>query len=404
VNPHSSAWHHRLVLCLAASALSLVIVAGCEKKDLRPRQPIAAQDIKIGVLYMADPDRETSGFTYEHQAGIRAMQKALGLTDEQILIGRNVPETDFAEEERRLREFAAAGVNIVFATSDGYDDASVKAAAEYPGIVFSTLAGLHRNATNLTNYYGAIHQARYLSGIVAGLQTKTNKIGYVAAMGMENSEVTSGLNAFALGVESVNPDARILVHVTHNWSDPAGEALATRILIERGSDIVTHHTDTPTPIREAQKAGVLGIGYNSDMRREAPDIVLTSVVWHWEAYYTALAQSVIDGSFTTAPSFMGIKDGLCGLSPLNSKLIAPGTREALARATARIGDDSGIFDGVMETNDGRLIGQADGKLSPRDIVHNITWYYRNIVEIHTAAPGAAPLPPHSAYFQQAAPS
>jgi basic membrane protein A len=140
---------------------------------------------------------------------------------------------------------------------------------------------------------------------------------------------------------------------------------------------------------EAQKAGVWGIGYNSDMSREAPDAVLTSVVWHWGAYYTALVRSVLDGSFTTTPSFMGIEEGIVGLSPLNEKLIVPGTEEALAKAAARIESGSGVFDGVMETNDGRQMGQAGNKLSPQDIMRNITWYYRNVIVIPSVAPSAA---------------
>jgi basic membrane protein A len=379
------------ILFIALWCVFALFLTACQKKEAawQPGMPIAASDLKVGVLYTSDPDKETSGFTYEHHAGILAMQKTLGLADEQIVIRSNVPDTDTQTVEYVLREFAAVGVNIVFTASDGYAEVCAKAAVDYPNIVFATVASQAHNDTNLTNYYGAIHQARYLSGIVAGLRTRTKVIGYVAARGVENSHVTSGLNAFALGVESVNHDARIHVYVTHNWFDPVGEALATRTLIERGADVIGHHTDTPIPMLEAQKAKVWGIGYNSDMSREAPDAVLTSVVWHWGAYYTALTRSVSDGSFTTAPSFMGIKEGVVGLSTLNKTLAAPGTREALIKVTARIGDGFDIFDGVMETNDGRRIGQANGKHSPSDITQNITWYYRNIVVVPTAAASAS---------------
>ncbi|MDR3300632.1 MAG: BMP family ABC transporter substrate-binding protein [Candidatus Accumulibacter sp.] len=375
---------HQLAAALLCGAL-LLAPAGCEKANWQPGQAIAAKDLRIGVLYLTDPDKETSGFTYEHHAGIRSMQKTLGIADAQIVIKRSIPDTNPNGTGHHLRELAASGVNVIFAVSAGYADACARVAAEYPNVIFTTLGGNEHNARNLTNYYGAIHQARYLSGIVAGLQTKTDKIGYVAAMGMEDSQVTSGLNAFAIGVESVNPAAQILVHVTHNWFDPANEALATRLLIKHGSDIVTHHTDTPTPIREAQKAGVPGIGYNSDMRREAPETVLTSAIWHWNVYYTVLTQSVIDGTFTTAPYFGGIRDRLIGLAPLNEKLVASETAAAVEKAATRIRNgEFDVFDGIMETNDGRKIGRNGGRLTAQEIGQNMTWYYRNIVALQSA--------------------
>ncbi|MDR3300633.1 MAG: BMP family ABC transporter substrate-binding protein [Candidatus Accumulibacter sp.] len=381
-----------LLLALTLGA-NLLFLTGCESGKAekntgantsaavwKPGVPIAVQNIKIGVLYFGNPGSETSGFSYEHHIGIRVMQKALGLTDAQIITETDVLDANASEIEYHLRKFVSMGANLVFATTFGYMDACAKVAAEYPNVIFAHISGYKGNDTNFTNYFGAIHQARYLSGIVAGLRTKTGKIGYVAAKGTESSEVSNGLNAFAMGVESVNPAARIYVIVTKNWFDPASEALAARTLIRLGSDVISHHTDSPAPIMEAQKAGVWAVGYHSDMRREAPETVLTSAVWHWGVYYTSLVRSVINGTFTAKPYFGSMKDGLVGLAPLNEKLVAAGTDEAVEKTAARIrSGEFDVFDGVMETNDGRKIGRKGGRLSNLEIMRNVDWYYRNIV-------------------------
>jgi basic membrane protein A len=356
---------------------------GCESRTetWKPGQPIKAGEIKIGVIYLADPFKETFGFTYEHHEGIKAMQKALGLRDDQLIIRPNVPEMEQAAIEHYMRELIMLGAHVIFATSWSYMDACEKLATEYPNVVFAHASGHKSNATNFTNYFGRIYQVRYLNGIVAGLKTDTNKIGYVAAMGRENSEVTGGLNAFAMGVESVNPKAEVYVRVVHNWFDPAGEARTARLLIEDGCDVIAQHTDTASPLIEAQKAGIWAIGYSSDMRRKAPEAVITSAVWNWGVYYTYLVKSVLEGTFTTTPYFGSMSDGLVGLSPLNEKLAAPGTAEVVAAAMQRMKDGSfNVYEGVLETNSGRRIGVAGGMFPDNMIKHGITWYYRNIVQ------------------------
>jgi basic membrane protein A len=258
-------------------------------------------------------------------------------------------------------------------------DVCEKMAVEHPNVIFAHASGYKYNENNFTNYFGRIYQARYLAGIVAGLKTETDKVGFVAAQDISNSEVTGGLNAFALGVESVNPEARIYVYVTNSWFDPFGERRAAQKLIAEGCDIIAQHCDTSEPQAAAGQAGVWGIGYNVDMSGYAPDAVLTSVIWNWSAYYTFLVGSVIDGSFTTEPFFGGLADGMVGIAPLNLALAAPGTQEAVDGAKARIFDGSfHVFDGVMETNDGRKVGTEGGTLSDSEITSGINWYYRNI--------------------------
>ncbi|WP_394969224.1 BMP family ABC transporter substrate-binding protein, partial [Candidatus Allofournierella merdipullorum] len=169
---------------------------------------IPKDEIKVGVIHLSDP-AEGSGYTYTHDQGIIGMQQNLGLRDDQIVRKISVDDTDAAAVETAITECVEEGCNIIFATSWGYMDTCEALAEEFPEVIFSHGTGYKSNGTNFNNYFGRIYQARYLSGIIAGLKTETGKIGYVAAMGQENGEVTSGCNAFAMGVASVNPDAEV---------------------------------------------------------------------------------------------------------------------------------------------------------------------------------------------------
>jgi basic membrane protein A len=374
--------HRPFSIFLFTLFIFLLFPLSCKKENWKPGAPIAKEKIKIGVIHITDPFSESSGYAYAHQTGIEEMKKNLGLTDSQILYKTHIDDADLLNVENALRELIAQGVNIIFATSWGYMDTCEQLALEFPSVVFAHATGYKFNDTNFTNYFGKVYQARYLSGIAAGMKTKTNKIGFVAAWGTENSEVTGGINAFALGVERANPKARIYVKVTHSWFDPMGEAFASRSLIEAGCDVIAQHCDTPTPQVEAEKAGVWGIGYNTDMSADAPAAVFTSVLWRWGAYYTFLVQSVIDGSFTTAPWFGSLKDGVVDIAPLNKRIpLSAETDRIIDEERRRI--ESGAFDvfsGVMETNKGKTIGKEGENLSDDEIRNGMNWYYRTIVE------------------------
>jgi basic membrane protein A len=354
----------------------------CKKEAWKPGMPLAKDKIKIGVAHITDPFSESSGYAFAHQTGIEEMKKALGLEDGQIVYRTHLEDVDMSSVENAFREFIAQGVNIIFATSWGYMDTCEKLAREFPSVIFAHATGYKHNDTNFTNYFGRVYQARYLSGIAAGMKTKSDKIGFVAAWGPENSEVTGGINAFARGVEKVNPKARIYVKVTHSWYDPMGEAFASHALILDGCDVIAQHCDTPSPQMEAQKEKVWGIGYNTDMSVDAPAAVITSVLWHWGAYYTFLVQSVIDGSFRTTPWFGSLKDGVVDIAPLNKNV-------SLNEQTARIIEEekrrieSGAFDvfgGVLETNKGKSVGREGENLSDDEIRNGMNWYYRSVVE------------------------
>jgi basic membrane protein A len=361
--------------------LIAVCFGGCRgqtEKPWTPGQPLDKEKVKIGVIYVDDA---TGGYSYAHYLGLEAMRLKLSISESQLIPQYNVNDADAIMVEAMMREAIAKGANIIVAISWGHMDVCEKLAEVYPNVIFANATGYKSNGTNFTNYFGRIYQARFLSGIVAGLKTESNKIGYVAAMDKSNSEVTGGVNAFALGVESVNPDAKIYVRVTHSWFDPQGEAQATRVLLGEGCDVIAQHCDTPAPQQTAEKAGAWGIGYNSNMSKEAPNAVLTSVIWNWDIYYTKLIQSIIDGSFTTEPYLGSLRDGMVDITPINETLTAPGTKIAVEAAKERfLNGKFNVFDGVMETNDGQEKGAAGGTFSDGEISGGMNWYYRNVVE------------------------
>ncbi len=338
---------------------------------------ISKENIKVGVLYISDP-AEGSGYSYTHDLGIQAMQENLGLSDSQVLRKVNVDDSDPDAIKTAIQDCIDSGCNIIFTTSWGYMEPTAEMAEQYPDIYFSHGTGYLSNGKNFNNYFGRIYQARYLSGIVAGMNTKSNMIGYVAAQDNSNAEVTGGIDAFAMGIYAVNPDAVVYVKVTNSWFDPDAEREASLELLDMGCDVMAQHCDTPYPQTFAEERGVYGIGYNSDMSKETPDSCLCSVIWNWSAYYTAAVQSVIDGTWDGSNYYGGMAEGLVGITNL-ADFCAEGTQDKVDEATANILSGTfDVFDGAIETNDGQIIGEEGKRLDDATITGGINWYFKNV--------------------------
>ena len=374
------------LLVMALAALMMVSFAACnETPTTDPNstaggtqastdsnfKPIAKDDLKVGVVYIgATSDK---GYTYAHDQGIIEMQQAIGLKDEQIIKKENVKEDSSCETA--IKELIEAGCQLIFGTSYGYMDYMEELAKEYPDIIFSHCSGSKSNDSNFNNYFGRIYQARYLSGIAAGLKTQTNQIGYVGAY--KNPEVIGGCNAFALGVKSVNPDAVVNFVETQTWYDPDLEKSAAVSLLDKGCDVIAQHQDTAMPQIAAQEKGVWGCGYNADMTAEAPKAHLTAPIWKWGAYYTAAVQKVIDGTWKPENYFGGMKEGLVDISPL-SENCAEGTKEKIDEAKAKILDGSfDVFNGPINDNEGNLKVKEGEKLTDAEIT-SIMWFVDNV--------------------------
>ena len=338
---------------------------------------ISKDELKIGVLYIGSAS-ETSGYTYAHEIGIHGMANNIGLSDNQIVRKESVSDSDEKAIKAALQDCVDKKCNVIFTTSWGYMNQTEEFAEKYPDIYFANATGYLSNGKNFTNYFGRIYQTRYLSGIVAGLKTKTNKIGYVSAMGTDNSECTGGVDAFAIGVESVNKAAKVKVAVTNSWYAPDDEKKASDALIAAGCDVLAQHCDTTAPQEASQDNGTWSIGYNSDMSKETPKATLTSVIWNWSAYYTSYISSIINASYDGKNYYGGMKENLVSLTELSS-LCESDTADKIKEAKENIiSGKFGVFDGVLKTNTGKTVGKEGKTLDDATITGKINWYYHNV--------------------------
>ena len=217
-----------------------------------------AEPLKVGFLYLTTPGDH--GWTYAHELARQEVQAHFGDKVETTFV-ENVPEGPDAE--RVVRELARQGNKVIFGTSFGYMDPMLKVSKEFPDVKFEHITGYKRSGNMATGNI-RFYEGRYVQGIVAGMMTKTNKIGYIAPFPIP--EAYQGLNAFAIGMREANPDAEIMVIWANTWADPVKEADAAKVLVAQGADVMAQHTDTPAMLQTAEKAGIHGFGQASDMK------------------------------------------------------------------------------------------------------------------------------------------
>ena len=319
-----------------------------------------ASEFKVGAIYI-NSQNDTAGYTFQHHNGIVTAMKELGLDPEtQLLIVDNVPDTDDTAVANAIDTLAGQGVNIIFGISFGYIGAMDEKSAQYPDIIFSHGTGYLGNETNFNNYFGRIYQARYLAGIAAGLKSKelgNNNIGYVAAWNLEYAETCSGINAFALGAQSANPDATVYVNKISTWGDEKLEREAAQALINNyNCCVISQHCDSAQPQLVAAENEVFGCGYNSDMTEQAPTAHLTSAIWHWNVYYQTAIQAAMDCNGDASKFvdnmggnayYAGIKEGFVDASPLNESVAAPYTAKIMDGVRALMESGSwDVFSGI----------------------------------------------------------
>ena len=362
------------ILALVMAVVMVLGLAACSQKDGANN---STDDFKVGAIYI-NSKNDTAGYTYAHHNGITTAMKTLGLDVEtQLVIVDEVPE-DKEQVLAAVDTLVGEGADIIFGISFGYIDAMEEAAGEYTDVIFSHATGYKSNETNFNNYFGRAYQARYLAGIAAGLkslETGNNNVGYVAAYGTEYAETASGINGFALGVLAVNPDATIYVKKLGAWADEVNEAAFAAELIESyGCGVISQHCDSAQPQIAAQKAGVYGCGYNSDMTADAPQAHLTAAIWNWNVYYqTAIEAAMKCGSADKFVETMGgsayyggLKEGFVDISPLSGNCAA-GTEEAVKAVKELIvSGEWDVFSGV------KLEIAADGTVTQveADLVDN----------------------------------
>jgi basic membrane protein A len=328
-----------------------------------------AKTVKAGFVYVSPVG--DAGYSYAHDLGRKTVD---GLDFVTSAFVESVPEG--ADSERVIRNMARKGFDIIFTTSFGYMDPTIKVAKEFPDTKFMHCSGF-KKAENVNNYFGRIYQSRYLTGLVAGAMTKSNKLGYVAAFPIP--EVIRGINAFAVGARQMNPDAEIRVVWTKTWYDPALEKDAAKSLLDAGCDVIAQHQDSPAPQEAAQEAGAYCIGYNSDMSSFAPKAHLTSAIWNWGPMYTKTVEAVRDGSWEGNQSlWWSMQDGVVDIAPMGPMVPEDVKNAVMAkRDELRKGNDI-CFVGPIKDQNGE-IKIAAGEKATDEQLHDMMWFVEGVV-------------------------
>lgn len=302
--------------------LAAALAAACFISPVFSQTPPAAKEpLKIGFVYVAP--LTDAGWVRQHEEGRKSVEAALGDRVKTTYV-ENVPEG--ADAERVIRDLASQGHRLIFTPSFGYMEPTLKVAKDFPDVKFESITG-YKTAPNVAVANARYYEGRYLAGIAAGRMA--NSAGYVA--GFPIPEVIQGINAFTLGMRSVNPQATVKVVWLGAWFDPPREREAAMTLFNQGVEVMAFHTGSTAVMSAAQERGKLAIAYHSDMRKVAPDAQLLAVTHQWGDYYTRRARAVLDGSWKSGTVWSGVKDGMIRADSFGPKVPKQVADEVLAR-------------------------------------------------------------------------
>jgi basic membrane protein A len=345
----------------ATAAAASLIVAACGGSESGSDTTDAKGDLKVAIVYVGTA--KDKGWTYQHDQGIIALEKELGVKVKRIEFVKD----DDGSSEAVFEELADEGYNLIFANSFGYGEQMALVAEKNPDICMQWATGDRFLLTkgydkklkwaddaalpqNLGTYFGAAEEARYLSGIAAGNATRNGKIGYVAAYAIP--EVLRGINAFTLGVRSVKPEATVQVTWTKTWYNPSIEKQAAEALLDTGVDVIAQHQDTTEAGVAAEAKGAKWVGYNSDTPDAAPNAWLTAPTWDWSGYYINTAKEWANGTCSKEPFYGTMKDGTVTLGSFGPGVDAATQTLINEKKAAIIAGTFAPFTGPINKQDG----------------------------------------------------
>ena len=351
-----------LVIGLIASAVILALIFGVGKSRDK-------ETVKIGFIMTGSI--EETGWNSMHYQGVKKACEELGT---ELLVKENVKEFS-GTCETALRELAQEGVRIIFLSSYGYSEEVFEVVKEYPEIAFYANSSEYHE-DNMTSYFVRMYQARYLAGILAGMQTASGRIGYVAAM--PNNEVNRGINAFALGVKKANPDAKVAVAWTGSWDDAQAEKNAANDLIQKmQADVLTYHQNQAYVIEAAEAAGVDSIGYHK-AEEGFSDHYLTAVECDWQMVYQQMIRKVLQGKGNAEKNYwIGLEQDAVRLSEYSSR-VSEEARAAVEDAAEEIRKGKDIFSGeIYDTQGIKRCGENE-VISDEMLLEQLDWYVESV--------------------------
>jgi basic membrane protein A and related proteins len=327
----------------------------------------ASAETKVGFVYVGPIGDH--GYSYQHDQGRLAMEKALGVKTTYV---ENVPEG--ADAERVIRQLAASGNDIIFTTSFGFMNPTIKVAKNFPKVKFEHATG-YKRAKNVSTYSARFYEGRVILGTIAGMMTKSNVVGYIGSFPIP--EVIRGIDAFTLALRKVNPKAVVKVVWVNSWFDPGKEGDAAKALIDQGADVITQHTDSPAPLQVAESRGVYAFGQASDMRSYAPKAQLTAIVDNWSNYYIERVKAVMDGTWKSGDAWYGLKQGMVEMAPYGDAVPADVRKAADEVKQSIIDGTFHPFQGPIYNQKGELVVKAGEVISDKDLL-GLNWYVQGV--------------------------
>ena len=345
----------------AALAAACCLISPFSSHAQAPSAPAVAP-LKVGFVYVA-PITD-AGWVRQHESGRQAVEAALGAKVQTTYVA-DVPEG--ADAERVIRDLARQGHQLIFTPSFGYMEPTLKVAQEFPGVKFESITG-YKTAPNVAVANARYYEGRYLAGVAAGRMTQSNLAGYVA--GFPIPEVLQGINAFTLGMRSVNPKAQVKVIWLNAWFDPPREREAAMTLFNQDVDVVAFHTGSTAVMAAAQERGKMAVAYHSDMRKTGPDAQIVAVTHQWGDYYTRRTQAVLDGSWKSASLWGGVKEGMVRVGDFGPRVPKAVQEEVLARQKDIGAGRLHPFHAkaAVRDNEGREVIPADRTLTDEQIL------------------------------------
>ncbi len=355
----------RRACALLAASFSFVFFS-----PLSHAQAPAAEPLKAAFVYVAP--LAGPGWVYQHELGRQAVQAALGDRVQTTYV-ENVAEG--ADAERVIRDLARQGNRIIFTPSFGYMEPTLKVAREFPEVKFESITG-YKTAPNVSVANARYYEGRYLAGIAAGRMA--TQAGYVA--GFPIPEVIQGINAFALGMRSVNSKATVRVVFLGEWFNPPREREAALSLMNQGAEVLAFHTGSTAVMVAAQEHGKIAVAYHSDMRQVAPDAQVVAVTHLWGDYYTQRVKAVLDGTWKSGRVWGGVKSGMIRVGAFGSKVPQAVRDEVLARQSDMVAGKLTVFAAPRDVkdNEGRVVIPAGTALSDGDI-QGMNWLVEGVV-------------------------
>ena len=336
--------------------------------------PVSAQSttpVKAAFVYVAP--LTDAGWVRQHDQGRLAVEAALPGQVKTTYV-ENVAEGPDAE--RVIRDLAMQGHQIIFTPSFGYMEPTLKVAREFPNVKFESVTG-YKTAPNVATSNARYYEGRYLAGIAAG--RLATQAGYVA--GFPIPEVIQGINAFTLGMRSVNPQATVRVVFLGEWFNPPRERDAAMTLMNQGAEVLAFHTGSNAVMVAAQERGRLAVAYHSDMRKVAPDAQVAAVTHQWGDHYTRRVKAVLDGSWKSGNVWGGVREGMIRVDSFGSKVPVAVQNEVDTRQKAMAAGQLAVFGGGttgVRDNEGQMRIAAGQALDDAAIL-GMNWLVEGVV-------------------------